>query len=166
MEILEVLKQQCLEQYEYLIRIALASLMGMLVGFERRNRHKTAGIKTHVVVAFGAALIMVVSKYGFTDVPSHDAARIASQIVNGISFLGAGTIFMRNNNSVNGLTTAAGIWATAGIGMSIGAGQYFIGISSTILLVVLQLILHKFAVFSPVKVGKKYEGKMEHEVIK
>ncbi len=80
--------------------------------------------------------------------PDHDASRIASQIVSGIGFLGAGIIFVKDNNSVSGLTTAAGIWATAGIGMSIGAGQYFVGISGGMLLVLLQELLHRVGFLS------------------
>lgn len=85
-----------------------------------------------MIVALGAALIMVVSKYGFMDVEKADAARVAAQVVSGIGFLGAGVIFVRNN-LVNGLTTAAGIWATAGVGLALGSGMYVVGISSALL---------------------------------
>lgn len=115
-----------------LIRLVIACLLGMVIGFERKNRNKMAGVRTHAIVAFGSALIMVVSKYGFADAADFDATRIADQIVSGIGFLGAGIIFVKDNTSVSGLTTAAGIWATSGVGMSIGAGQYFIAISSSI----------------------------------
>lgn len=148
MYIFEMIRQQVLEQYELMLRIVIASILGLGIGFERKNRNKTAGIRTHVIVAFGAALIMIISKYGFADTLSYDPTRIASQIVNGIGFLGAGIIFVRNHTSVSGLTTAAGIWATAGVGMAMGAGMYFIAISSGIFLVVLQEILHRFHVFS------------------
>lgn len=92
-------------QVEYLVRIFVAACLGLLIGSERKNRNKSAGIRTHVIVALGAALIMVVSKYGFMDVEKADAARVAAQVVSGIGFLGAGVIFVRNN-LVNGLTTA------------------------------------------------------------
>ena len=105
-------------QVEYLVRIFVAACLGLLIGSERKNRNKSAGIRTHVIVALGAALIMVVSKYGFMDVEKADAARVAAQVVSGIGFLGAGVIFVRNN-LVNGLTTAAGIWATAGVGLAL-----------------------------------------------
>lgn len=98
-------------------------------------------MRTHAIVAMGAALMMVVSKYGFRDIPNFDASRIAAQIVSGIGFLGAGVIFIKNN-SVSGLTTAAGIWATAGVGMAIGAGCYYMGGGASLLLIFTQIILH------------------------
>lgn len=93
-------------------------------------------------MAMGAALMMVVSKYGFKDIPDYDASRIAAQIVSGIGFLGAGVIFVKNN-SVSGLTTAAGIWATAGVGMAIGAGAYYMGCGAGLFLIFTQIILHE-----------------------
>ena len=83
---------------------------------------------------------MVVSKYGFMDVEKADAARVAAQVVSGIGFLGAGVIFVRNN-LVNGLTTAAGIWATAGVGLALGAGMYVVGISSALLVLLIQFMI-------------------------
>lgn len=144
----EMIKQQWAEQSELLLRLVIACILGMVIGFERKNRNKMAGIRTHAIVAFGAAFMMIVSKYGFEDIASYDASRIASQIVSGIGFLGAGIIFVKDNILVSGLTTAAGIWATAGVGMSIGAGQYFIAICGGILLVVMQEILHRFSFLS------------------
>ena len=143
MNFLTSLAQQILPQCELVLRILLAGILGCAIGFERKNRNKMAGVRTHAVVAFGAALMMVVSKYGFSDVADYDASRIAAQIVSGVGFLGAGIIFVRHNNSVSGLTTAAGIWATAGVGMAMGAGQYFIAVSGGMILVLLQVLLHK-----------------------
>lgn len=131
-------------QVELVWRIVLACFIGYLIGYERKSRDKSAGMRTHAIVCLGAALIMVVSKYCFEDVPSHDASRVASQIVSGVGFLGAGIIFVRNN-MVSGLTTAAGIWTTAGVGMAIGAGAYFIGISAGLLVVVTQILLHRIS---------------------
>lgn len=128
-------------------RIVLAGICGVVIGYERRNQNKGAGIRTHAILAVGAALIMVVSKYGFDDTAKYDASRIASQIVSGVGFLGAGLIFVRNDN-VSGLTTAAGIWTTAGIGMCVGAGMYMIGVASTILVVLLQIIFHRQSFFN------------------
>lgn len=144
-------------QWELFLRIVLACIVGLAIGLERRNRNKLAGVRTHAIVAFGAALMMVVSKYGFTDIPNYDASRIAAQIVSGIGFLGTGIIIVRNNSSVSGLTTAAGLWATAGVGMCIGAGQYFLSISSALLLICLQIAMHKvgFLAYEP------YAGKMK-----
>ena len=130
-------------EWDYLIRIVVACLCGGLVGLERTKRLKEAGIRTHIIVALGATLIMVVSKYGFGDVVGADASRIASNVITGISFLGAGVIFVRGG-SVKGLTTAAGIWATAAIGLALGAGMYTVGVLCTALMILLQIALHKF----------------------
>ena len=134
-------------QLEYIIRIVLACFCGLFIGFERSKRQKEAGLRTHIILAMGCAILTIVSKYGFNDVLVDsglgvEASRIASNIVTGIGFLGAGVIFVRGG-SVRGLTTAAGIWATAGIGLAIGSGLYIIGIVSTILLMVVQVVIHK-----------------------
>lgn len=134
-------------ELELLLRMVLACFLGYIIGYERMNREKSAGMRTHAIVCLGAALIMIISKYGFTDVQNFDAARVAAQIVSGVGFLGAGIIFVRNN-TVSGLTTAAGIWTTAGVGMAVGAGAYFIGISAGILVVVTQVILHKATILT------------------
>jgi len=140
------------QELEFLIRIVIASLCGALIGLERTRRFKEAGIRTHILVACASALMMVVSKYGFADLVSGghflagtdgaDASRIAAQVICGISFLGAGVIF-KHGSSVRGLTTAAGIWATAGIGIAIGAGMYLEGIFVTILVMLSQFLMHK-----------------------
>lgn len=143
-------------ELEYILRILIAAVCGSLIGTERKARLKEAGTRTHLVVAFGSALFMIVSKYGFEDMIlraaensaiSFDPTRIASTIVTGIGFLGAGTIFVRRN-IINGLTTAAGLWSTAAVGMAIGAGQYVIGICATIILVLLQWFLHSSRLFN------------------
>ena len=139
-------------QVEYLVRIFVAACLGLLIGSERKNRNKSAGIRTHVIVALGAALIMVVSNYGFMDVEKADAARVAAQVVSGIGFLGAGVIFVRNN-LVNGLTTAAGIWATAGVGLALGSGMYVVGICSALLVLFIQFVMHRIAYFADVASG-------------
>ena len=127
---------------EYFIRILLAGICGAIIGLERRKRFKDAGIRTHLILSIGCAVIMIVSKYAFSDVLDYDAARVASNIISGVGFLGAGVIFVKSG-SVRGLTTAAGIWTTAAIGMAIGAGFYFLGIGVTIILVLLQLLLYR-----------------------
>lgn len=129
-------------QLEYFIRILLAGICGAIIGLERRKRFKDAGIRTHLILSIGCAVIMIVSKYAFSDVLDYDASRVASNIISGVGFLGAGVIFVKSG-SVRGLTTAAGIWTTAAIGMAIGAGFYFLGIGVTILLVILQLLLYR-----------------------
>ena len=138
-----------LQNAEYLLRIFVAMILGMIIGNERKNRNKAAGLRTHAMVALGSALIMVVSKYGFSDSVQGDGARLAAQVVSGVGFLGAGMIFVRNK-AVSGLTTAAGIWTTAGIGMTVGAGMYGIGILSAVTIVIMQNITHKIPAFSNV----------------
>lgn len=138
-------------QLNLIFRIMFAGICGMIIGLERKNRSKEAGIRTHFVVACGAALMMVVSKYAFFDIISKgiyegvevrlDPSRIASTIASGIGFLGAGMIFV-HKNTITGLTTAAGIWATSGVGMAIGAGMYAVGIASTIIILIAQIVLH------------------------
>ena len=154
------------EELELFLRMVLACFMGYMIGYERMNREKSAGMRTHAIVCLGAALIMIVSKYGFEDIPDFDASRVAAQLVSGVGFLGAGIIVVKNN-TVSGLTTAAGIWTTAGVGMAIGAGAYFIGVSAGILVVVTQVVLHKATFFTaePVRGYMKlqtddYEGLM------
>lgn len=131
---------------DYILRLLVAGLCGILIGYERESRMKEAGIRTHFIVCLGSALIMIVSKYGFYDQInlqniSIDPSRIAAQIVSGIGFLGAGMIVM-HKQTVKGLTTAAGIWATAGVGMCIGSGLYFIGLISSFIIVTAQTIFH------------------------
>lgn len=135
-----------MDQVELVIRLLVAAFCGFTIGFERKNRFKNAGIRTHMIVALGSALIMIVSKYGFFDILNLknialDPSRVAAQIVSGVSFLGAGAILVRHNN-VNGLTTAAGVWTTAAVGMAIGAKLYILGLSATALVLGIQVVLH------------------------
>lgn len=129
---------------DLLIRIALAGLLGGLIGIERQLRAKEAGLRTHVLVGIGSAMFMIVSKYGFEDIirKNHvdlDPSRIAAQVVSGMGFLGAGTIIIQKQ-IVKGLTTAAGMWVTAAIGLVIGSGLYEIGIYGAFLtLIVLEV---------------------------
>ncbi len=132
----------CFEQLEYFIRILLAGVCGAAIGFERRKRFKDAGIRTHLILSIGCAVIMIVSKYAFKDTLDYDSARVASNIITGVGFLGAGVIFVKSG-SVRGLTTAAGIWTTAAIGMAIGAGFYLLGIGVSILLILIQILLYR-----------------------
>jgi putative Mg2+ transporter-C (MgtC) family protein len=114
------------EGWRQAAELGLALILSALIGVEREIRQKSAGLRTHTLVGVGAALFMLVSKYGFTDVlePGRivvDPSRVAAQIVTGVGFLGAGLIFVRRD-SVRGLTTAAAIWVTAAIGSAAGAG--------------------------------------------
>lgn len=136
---------------DFIIRIGVAGLLGAIIGIEREIRSKEAGLKTHFLVAVGSALIMVVSKYAFSDIMNEDhmaldPSRIAAQVVSGVGFLGAGTIIIQKQ-AVKGLTTAAGLWATAGIGLAIGAGMYVVGIGATILVLIgLEIVSRIFKV--------------------
>lgn len=129
-------------------RFILAGICGAFIGIERKNRAKEAGVRTHLIVALASALMMIISKYGFFDMLNYsdavklDPSRVASGIVSSIGFLGAGMIFVRKQ-VISGLTTAAGIWATVGIGMAFGAGLYILGFAATVVVVVCQVVLHK-----------------------
>ena len=133
-----------------LLRLLISCVCGIAIGFERKNRSKEAGIRTHCIVACASALMMIISKYGFYDLITQvaegvdirlDPSRMAQGIVTGVGFLGAGMIYIQRG-SIRGLTTASGIWATSGIGMAIGSGMYFIGIAATVVILLLQIFLH------------------------
>lgn len=104
-------------QLGMLPELLLSVLLGFIIGLERKMRSKEAGVRTHTIVCFGSALMMVISKHAFGS--EADSARVAAQIVSGVGFLGAGMIVYKQHE-VKGLTTAAGVWATAGIGMACG----------------------------------------------
>ena len=129
------------EYLDWMFRIVLATLCGCVIGYERTSRNKSAGIRTHAIIALGSSMFMIISKYAFFDVSTADGARVAAQIVSGIGFLGAGVIFVKDD-LIQGLTTAAGMWTTSGIAACIGAGLIFIGVFATLFLVVLQKIFH------------------------
>ncbi len=119
--------------------ILLATLLGFIIGVERKHRSKEAGVRTHTIVCIGSALMMIISKYAFSS--DADSARVAAQIVAGIGFLGAGIIVYKKN-SVHGLTTAAGVWTTAGVGMACGGGLYILAFCATAIMIGVQCILH------------------------
>ena len=121
---------------EITVRLFVALLLGGLIGVERDYRSKDAGIRTHFLVALGSALFCVVSQFGF-GVDLKDSSRVAAQVVSGIGFLGAGTIiFQKDKNVVRGLTTAAGLWVTAAIGLACGTGMYAAAAISTVFVLV------------------------------
>ena len=133
------------EELTYIFRLVLAVLLGFAIGYERKRRYKEAGIRTHTIVCLGSALMMVVSIYAFGS--EADAARVAAQIVSGVGFLGAGIIVYRKNET-KGLTTAAGVWATAGVGMACGGGLYILAVAATVLMISAQVLFHtKFRIF-------------------
>ena len=134
---------------DFMLRLLVAGILGAIIGLDREYRAKEAGYRTHFLVSLGSALIMIVSQYGFQEIIKEnsvtlDPSRVAAQVVSGIGFIGAGTIILQKQ-IVRGLTTAAGIWATAGIGLAVGAGMYAIGIATTVLtLIALELLSYIF----------------------
>lgn len=173
-----------LQNVDFCFRLLLASGCGAVIGMERSRRFKEAGVRTHMVVCFAAALMMIVSKYAFADltlpdgssfpgVRGADSARIAAQVVSGISFLCAGVIF-KNSGTVKGLTTAAGIWLTAGIGLAVGAGMFVVGVCATLTITLIQHSLHHFVVGGDaysgnhlqftVKNGYDFNGALERQL--
>ena len=126
--------------WDFVWRLVLAALFGTIIGLDREYREKEAGFRIHFLVSLGSALMMIVSQYGFSEILTHDGvsldpSRIAAQVVSGIGFIGAGTIIF-NHQIVRGLTTAASLWATAGIGLTAGAGMSWLALAATILTLV------------------------------
>jgi putative Mg2+ transporter-C (MgtC) family protein len=126
--------------WDFVLRLVVAAVLGGVIGWDREYRAKEAGLRTHFLVALGSALMMIVSQHAFVDVldrPGYglDPSRIAAQVVSGIGFIGAGTILIQKQ-FVRGLTTAAGLWATAGIGLAVGGGMYWIGVAAMLLTLV------------------------------
>ncbi|MNI03130.1 putative Mg(2+) transport ATPase [compost metagenome] len=129
------------------IRLFLALLLGGLIGFERELSSHPAGLRTHILVCVGSALIMLLSMYGFSDFVNEvnvriDPSRLAAQVISGIGFLGAGTIIF-NGRSITGLTTAASLWVVAAIGLAAGAGFYYASVLSCMMVLVSLWILNK-----------------------
>ena len=117
--------------WNLILRLVIAGLLGGLVGLERELRAKEAGLRTHFVVALGSALFMIISQYAFGDL-RYDASRVAAQVVSGIGFIGAGVIIFQKN-VVRGVTTAAGLWVVAAIGLACGAGMWSVAAAATLL---------------------------------
>ena len=165
------------------LRLVISCLCGAAIGIERSRRFKEAGIRTHIIVCCASALMMVVSKYGFVDLVKNgmdyagtkgaDPARIAAQVVSGISFLCAGVIF-KNGGTIKGLTTAAGVWITAGIGLAVGAGMLVPAVFTTVLVCLLQYLMHRYAIGADaysaarlqftVKNGFDFNSALEHQL--
>ena len=116
------------------LRLAVAMLLGGVIGFEREYRAKDAGFRTHFLVALGSALFCIVSQFGF-GFELKDSSRVAAPVVSGIGFLGAGTIIFQKN-VVRGLTTAAGLWVTAAIGLACGTGMYLPAVVTTLMVLI------------------------------
>lgn len=136
------------EQGIFLLRVIVAGVCGLAIGIERQSRMKTAGVRTHFMVAVASSVMMLISKYGFMDVLSIDgisvdASRVAAGIITGIGILGGGLIFTGKQGLVSGMTTAAGIWVTVGVGMAVGCGMYLLGIAVTVLTLAAQFVFHR-----------------------
>ena len=127
-------------EVEMSLRLLLAAALGTIIGFQRERAGKQAGLRTHVLICLGAALFTIASLYGFG--ASSDPSRVAAGVVVGIGFLGAGVILRRTEGILAGLTTAATIWAVAGIGLAAGAGLYLVSAVATALVLVVLLIPH------------------------
>ena len=126
----------------FTIRLVVAMILGGIVGLEREYRAKDAGFRTHFLVAIGSALFTLISMYGFAD-GVKDTSRVAAQVVSGIGFLGAGIIVFQRN-VIRGLTTAAGLWVTAAIGMACGGGQFYMAVLVTLLILIGLEVLNRF----------------------
>lgn len=126
---------------EFVLRLAVSAVLGSLIGIDRERLQWAAGLRTHMLVCVGACLVMIVSAYGFNDVLVSqkvvlDPSRVAAQVVSGVGFLGAGSIILRNE-VVKGLTTAASLWAVAGVGLAVGCGLYVPAVAGTAIILVI-----------------------------
>ena len=126
--------------WNLVLRLVIAGVMGGLVGLERELRAKEAGLRTHFIVALGSALFMIISQFAFGN-EQHDAARVAAQVVSGIGFIGAGVIIFQRN-AIRGVTTAAGLWVVAAIGLACGAGMWGVAGTATVLTVICLETVH------------------------
>ena len=148
---------------EILIRLALASLFGALIGLERERKDWAAGLRTHMLVSVGSCLIMIVSAFGFADIlgtehVSLDPSRVAAQVVSGIGFIGAGTILFLKQGALRGLTTAAGLWTVAAIGLATGGGLYFAAGATTIIALIILWVLQP--------IERAYSKRFKHKTLR
>lgn len=140
--------------FEVTLRLVVAVILGGMIGLERESHGRPAGFRTHILVAVGSTLIMIVSAYGFQELGegiSFEPGRIAAQVVSGIGFLGAGTI-LREGANIRGLTTAASLWTVAGIGLSVGIGLYYPAVIAAVIVVLTLIFLNKFEFGSSAKI--------------
>ena len=121
-------------------QVLLAGILGMVIGFDRERRHREAGLRTMTLIAMGSCLFTALSMEAF---PDADSARVASQIIPGMGFLGAGAI-IKDGRSIHGLTTAATMWVTAAVGMAVGTGNWFVGIGMTVIIWFVLVVLQRF----------------------
>lgn len=148
------------EQLIFLIRLLAAGICGGIIGFEREKKIKFAGVRTHIIIALAACIMMLISKYGFEDVIkegyNYDVSRVAAGIVAGMGIIGGGVVISNKQGTVSGITTAAGIWLTIAISMAFGAGMWALGIIGTIMVELIQRFLH---------VKDKFINQVMHESI-
>lgn len=128
------------QQFVGVLQVALAAFLGSVIGIERERRQHEAGLRTHMLVAMGSCLFTVLSVLAFGD---GDPGRVASQILPGMGFLGAGSI-IKYGRDIQGLTTAASMWFTAAMGMAVGTGSWFLALCSTLMIWFVLSVLHKF----------------------
>ncbi|HEY8958722.1 MgtC/SapB family protein [Chitinophaga sp.] len=148
---------------EILIRLSLAAVFGGIIGLERERKDWAAGLRTHMMVSVGAALTMMVSAYGFSDILGQpnvvlDPSRVAAQVISGIGFIGAGTILFLKEGVVRGLTTAAGLWTVAAIGLATGGGMYFAAFIATAIAIVILWLLQP--------VEKRFLSRFEQKTVR
>ena len=162
-----------MEHFDWILifRLVAAGLLGGFIGMEREFRAKEAGVRTHFIVALGSALFMIISEFAFEG-KQHDAARVAAQVVSGIGFIGAGVIIFQRN-VVRGVTTAAGLWVAAAIGLACGDGMYPVAIAATLLTVLCLEMMHFVNLHYTEKVvdltlipGKPYDLPMLPQLLK
>jgi putative Mg2+ transporter-C (MgtC) family protein len=125
------------------IRLLLSVILGGIIGFERGRSGRPAGLRTHILVCLGSTLAMMTNQYIFQEYAINDPTRMAAQVISGIGFLGAGTIIVTGKHQVKGLTTAAGLWATACMGLAIGIGFYKAAILACLLIFFVTVVLHR-----------------------
>ena len=129
--------------WDFILRLLLAGFMGGLIGLEREMRAKGAGIRTHFIVALGSALFMIISMYAFEGTDKFDSSRVAAGVVSGIGFIGGGVIIFQRN-VIRGITTAAGMWVAAAIGLACGAAMYPLAAAATLITLLVLELLHFF----------------------
>ena len=147
--------------WDLILRLFLGGMMGGLIGLEREFRAKEAGLRTHFIVALGSALFMIISQYAFSG--RFDAARVAAQVVSGIGFIGAGVIIFQKN-VVRGVTTAAGLWVAAAIGLACGAGMYVVAGAATLMTALCletMHLVHRYIAEKMVEVTLSYDGETD-----
>lgn len=134
---------QSINDTSILVRLLLSLILGGIIGFERGKSGRPAGLRTHILVCLGSTMAMMTNQYIYQQFAISDPTRIAAQVISGIGFLGAGTILVTGKHQVKGLTTAAGLWATACMGLAIGIGFYKAAILSCLLIFFVTVILHR-----------------------